>query len=82
MRMGERMPPYRAVAANYAGASCLALGAVDAVRGERLAAGRTLAPGALRVRSLGGGALAAGRTRPLPEKWCLSEALVPVRLVT
>ena len=29
------MPPYRAVAANYAGASCLALGAVDAVRGER-----------------------------------------------
>ena len=81
MRMGERMPPYRAVAANYAGASCLALGAVDAVRGERLAAGRTLAPRALRVRSLGGGALAAGRTRPLPEGWCLSEAMVPVPLV-
>ena len=40
-----------------------------------LAAGRTLAPRALRVRSLGGGALAAGRTRPLPEKWCLSEGV-------
>ena len=46
-----------------------------------LAAGRTLAPRALRVRSLGGGALAAGRTRPLPEGWCLSEAMVPVPLV-
>ena len=46
-----------------------------------LAAGRTLAPRALRVRPLcEEGALAAGRTRPLPER-CLSEALVPVRLV-
>eukprot|EP00312_Isochrysidales_sp_CCMP1244_P041250 CAMPEP_0202752004 /NCGR_PEP_ID=MMETSP1388-20130828/12519_1 /ASSEMBLY_ACC=CAM_ASM_000864 /TAXON_ID=37098 /ORGANISM="Isochrysis sp, Strain CCMP1244" /LENGTH=50 /DNA_ID=CAMNT_0049419683 /DNA_START=108 /DNA_END=257 /DNA_ORIENTATION=+ len=47
-------------------ASCLALGAVDAVRGESgLAAERTLAPRALRVRPLcEEGALAAGRTRP------------------
>ena len=33
------------------------------------------------VCTLGGGALAAGRTGPLPEGWCLSGAMVPVPLV-
>ena len=54
-------------------ADCL-LRAVVATRVER--AERTLAPRALRVRPLcEEGALAAGRTRPLPEKWCLSEGV-------
>ena len=70
------------LAAGYAVVSCLFWGRSTPCGESRLAAERTLAPRALRVRLLGEGALATGRTRPLPEKWCLSEALVPVSLVT